>query len=88
MGCVNLIELFSIVESVKFVPDPRNLSEYRRPIKIEIAEIRSLLIPSKSQGRELIFILCDGTTQNAFIFERGSPENLISAMERSVCIKR
>ena len=69
------------------MPDPRS-ADYRRPIKIELVEIRSFLIPSKSHERELIFILSDGTTQNPFIFERGTTENLVGALHRHVTIKK
>lgn len=64
------------------------MTEYKRPVKLELNEIRSILIPSKSKGKELIFILHDGTSHNPFIFERGSVENFIDAMERYVCVKR
>ncbi|CAL8088442.1 unnamed protein product [Orchesella dallaii] len=62
--------------------------EFLRPIKIELPEIRSFIVPPKAVPREIIFILSDGTTLNPFIFERGSPENLVIALERSLRITK
>lgn len=78
---------FYLTERVEIKPDSSS-KEFMRPIKIELPEIRSFIVPPKANPREIIFILSDGTTLNPFIFERGSPENLVIALERSLRITK
>ncbi len=63
-------------EAVEFISDPRQ-QEYLRPIKIELAELRSYMMVGKN---EIIFIQNDGSTLNPFIFERSSTDNFTSAL--------
>jgi hypothetical protein len=72
---------------VEFLRDPKE-AEYRRPIKVELSELRSFAVTPKSAQREVIFFHSDGTILNTFVFERGSPENFITALERLVSIKK
>lgn len=71
-------------ETVEFIPDPR-MAEYLRPIKVELAELRSYMMVGKN---ELIFIHSDGTTLNPFVFERSPPDNFIAALERCIGITK
>lgn len=71
-------------ETVEFLPDPKT-AEYRRPIRVELAELRSYMLVGKN---ELIFIHSDGTTLNPFVFERCPPDNFVSALERCVGITK
>jgi len=74
---------------LNFIPDPR-YAEFRRPVKFELLELKSFFVTPKSKfpQQEVIFILSDGSTMNPFIFQHGSPSNLIGALERWISISK
>ena len=66
-----------------------NLSNGKN-VKLDLTEIRSIVVtPSKhGEPEELVLYLTDGSLQNPFVFERGSPNNIISALHRYVVLEQ